>query len=186
VQLQALPYGFKIEARAAGDPARVVDPIRRALLASDPSLIVLSVNTLPELTRDSIAQDMLVAKVVTFFGGLGLVLAALGLYGVMAHSTARRTTEFGLRMALGAKPGDVARMILRESMLMLAGGVLIGVPAALAAMKLVQSQLFGVETTDPPSIAFAVLVLALAALGAGYLPARRASRVAPLEAIRAD
>lgn len=185
VQLRALPR-FRIEARASGDPARVVDPIRRALVASDPSLIVLGVNTLADLTRDSIVQDILVAKVVTFFGGLALILAALGLYGVMAHATARRITEFGLRMALGAEPGDVTRMVLRESMLLVLGGVVLGLPAALAAMRLVETQLFGVGTIDPPSIAFAVLVLALAALGAGYLPARRAARVPPLEAIRAD
>jgi predicted permease len=186
LQMRQLPTGFRLEVQATGDPAQLVVPIRRALLAFDPTLTGLQIDPLAELTRDSISQDRLVAQVVTFFGVLALVLAALGLYGVMAHATLRRTTEFGLRMALGALPRDVTRMVLRESMLMMAGGVLLGVPAALAAMRLVQGRLFGIGIIDPPSIVFAVLVLAGSAAVASYLPALRASRVAPLEAIRAD
>ena len=185
VQLKELPGGFRVEVRATGDPAQLVLPIRRAILAFDPSLTVLQIDPLSVLTRESISQDRLVAQVVGFFGVLAMVLAALGLYGVMAHATLRRTTEFGLRMALGAVPGDVTRMVVRESMAMVAGGVLLGVPAALAAMRLVQGRLFGVGVLDPPSIIFAVVVLAASAAVAGYLPAMRASRVAPLEAIRA-
>jgi predicted permease len=186
LQMRQLPTGFRLEVRAAGDPAQLVLPIRRALLAADPTLTGLQIDPLATLTRDSISQDRLVAQVVSFFGVLALVLAALGLYGVMAHATLRRTTEFGLRMALGAVPGDVTRMVLRESMAMVAGGVLLGVPAALAAMRLVQGRLYGIGVLDPPSIVFAVVVLAASAAVAGYLPALRASRVAPLEAIRAD
>jgi predicted permease len=186
LQLSELPFGFRLEVRASGDPAQLVSPIRRALLGFDPTFTSLQIDPLADLTRDSISQDRLVAQVVTFFGVLALVLAALGLYGVMAHATLRRTTEFGLRMALGALPRDVTRMVLRESMLMMAGGVLLGVPAALATMRLIQGRLFGIGVVDPPSIVFAVVVLAASAAVAGYLPALRASRVAPLEAIRAD
>src|SRR5262249_12790377 len=113
-------------------------------------------------------------------------LAALGLYGVMAHATARRTTEFGLRMALGARPGAVTGMVLKESLLMAAGGLVLGLPTALLAVRLLKSQLYEVPPIDPPSLVFAAGVLVLSALAAGYLPARRAARVAPLEAIRAD
>ncbi len=186
VQISELPTGFRLQVRVTGDPARLTLPIRRAILSADPSLILTGVDPLADLTRDAISQDRLVVKVVTFFGGLALILAAVGLYGVMAHSTTRRTTEFGLRMALGAEPGDVTRMVLRESMLLVLGGVLLGLPAALLAMRLVQAQLFGVKLLDPPSIGFAIAVLAASAAGAGYIPARRAARVAPLEAIRAD
>ncbi|HEV8196148.1 MAG TPA: FtsX-like permease family protein, partial [Gemmatimonadales bacterium] len=180
------PTTFRLQVRVTGDPARLTVPIRRAILAADPSLILTGVDPLADLTRDSISQDRMVAKVVTFFGALALVLAAVGLYGVMAHSTTRRTTEFGLRMALGADPGDVTRMVLRESMVLVIGGVVVGLPAAILAMKLVQTQLFGVKLLDPPSILFAIGALALSAACAGYLPARRAARVAPLKAIQAD
>jgi ABC-type antimicrobial peptide transport system permease subunit len=186
VQMSELPTGFRLQVRVTGDPAQLTVPIRRAILAADPALILTSVDPLSSLTRDSIGQDRLVTKVVTFFGGLALVLAAVGLYGVMAHSTTRRTTEFGLRMALGADPGRVTRMVLRESMTLVIGGVVLGLPAAIAAMRLVQNQLFGIKLLDLPSIGFAVAVLALSAAAAGYVPARRAARVPPLEAIRAD
>ena len=185
-QMEDLPFTFRLQVRTIGDPARLALPVRRAMLAADPALIILGVDPLAELTRGSIGQERLVAKVITFFGGLTLVLAALGLYGVMAHSTARRRSEFGLRMAIGAMPRNVTAMVLRECLLLVLGGVVVGLPAALLAVRLVKSQLFGIQPVDPPSIALAVLVLALAAGLAGYLPARRAARVAPLEAIRAD
>jgi ABC-type antimicrobial peptide transport system permease subunit len=185
-QMEDLPFTFRLQIRAIGDPARLALPVRRAMLAADPALIILGVDPLAELTRGSIGQERLVAKVITFFGGLTLVLAALGLYGVMAHSTARRRSEFGLRMAIGAMPRNVTAMVLRECLLLVLAGVVVGLPAALLAVRLVKSQLFGIQPVDPPSIVLAVLVLALAAALAGYLPARRAARVAPLEAIRAD
>jgi predicted permease len=186
LQLRQLPSLVKFEVRASGDPARLVVPVRRALLAADPSLVVLDVDPLTELIRDSISQDRLVAQVVTFFGVLALVLSALGLYGVMAYATVRRTSEFGLRMALGAEPGNVARLVLREAMALVAGGVIVGVPAALVAARLLRSQLFGVSLLDVPSIVVALSALTLSAALAGYLPAVRAARVGPLEALRAE
>ena len=104
----------------------------------------------------------------------------------MTYTTLRRTSEFGVRMALGAEGSQVRRMVLREAMTLVAGGALLGVPLALAARRLLRSQLFGVETVDPPSIAAALAVLAISAAIAGWLPAARAARVGPTEALRAE
>ena len=186
VQMSELPGRFKLEIRATGDPARLVVPVRRALQAADPSLVILSVDPLNDLIGDSISRDRMVAQVVTFFGALALVLAALGLYGVMAYATVRRTSEFGLRMALGAKPSDVTRLMLREALILTIGGVIIGLPVAVLATRLLESQLFEVAVLDIPSIVLAVVVLAISAAAAGLLPAMRASRVPPLEALRAE
>jgi predicted permease len=186
VQMNEVPGRFKLEIRTTGDPARLVVPVRRALQAADPSLVVLSVDPLNELIGDSISRDRMVAQVVTFFGALALVLAALGLYGVMAYATVRRTSEFGLRMALGAKPGDVTRLMLREALILTVGGVIIGLPVALMATRLLESQLFEVAVLDVPSIVLAIVVLSISAAAAGLLPAMRASRVPPLEALRVE
>ncbi|HXB26100.1 MAG TPA: ABC transporter permease [Gemmatimonadaceae bacterium] len=186
VQQKIAPTGFKLEIRVAGDPARLVLPVRQTLLAADPSLAIYSVDPLTELVRDSIAKDRLVATLVSAFGILTLILAALGLYGVMAYATARRTGEFGLRMALGALPSAVERMVLREAILLTGFGMAIGLPVALAATRLMRGQLFGISFFDPPSIGLATVVLSVSAALAAFVPAMRASRVAPLEAIRAD
>ena len=186
VQMDGQPGRFKLEIRTSGDPARLVVPVRRALQAADPSLVVLSVDPLNDLIGDSISRDRMVAQVVTFFGALALVLAALGLYGVMAYATVRRTSEFGLRMALGAQPGDVTRLMLREALILTIGGVIIGLPVALMATRLLESQLFEVAVLDVPSIVVAIVVLSISAAAAGLLPAIRASRVPPLEALRAE
>ncbi|HEY9479230.1 MAG TPA: ABC transporter permease [Gemmatimonadaceae bacterium] len=186
VQMNELPGRFRLEIRTSGDPARLVVPVRRALQTADPSLVILSVDPLTELIGDSISRDRMVAQVVTFFGALALVLAALGLYGVMAYATVRRTSEFGLRMALGARPGDVTRLMLREALILTIGGVIIGLPVAMMATRLLESQLFEVGVLDVPSIVLAVVVLAVSAAVAGFLPAMRASRVPPLEALRVE
>src|SRR5581483_1989386 len=186
VQQKNTPLEFKLEIRVAGDPGRLVTPVRQALLAADPSLAIFSVDPLNELIRDSIAKDRLVATLVSAFGILTLILAALGLYGVMAYATARRTGEFGLRMALGAAPSAVERMVLREAILLTGFGMAIRLPVALAATRLVRGQLFGISFFDPPSIGLATVVLSVSAALAAFIPALRASRVAPLEAIRAD
>jgi ABC-type antimicrobial peptide transport system permease subunit len=113
-----------------------------------------------------------------------LVLAALGLYGVMTYATVRRGSEFGVRLALGARPGDVTRMVLRESLTLVAAGAVLGVPAALGAARLVRHQLVGVGVVHVPTLAGALLVLGATAAFAGYRPARRAALVAPQTALR--
>jgi predicted permease len=185
-QMSRLPGIVNFEVRTDGDPHRVVDAVRRALRAADPAIAVLSVDPLDDLVKDSIGQDRMVSQVVSLFGGLALVLAALGLYGVIAYATVRRTNEFGLRMALGADGRRVTRLVLSEAGSLLLVGLVVGIPAALAATRLLRDQLFGIGLVDLPSIAIAVAVLGGSALAAASLPALRAARVAPLEALRSD
>ena len=182
-QVRSPPGQFVLEVRTSGNPRLLSESLRHALSAADPSL-ALRVQTLSDLVDDSIAQDKLVSRVVSIFGILALALAALGLYGVMTYATTRRTSEFGLRMALGAEPADVMRLVLGEAMLLVVGGVIVGMPAALGAMRLVQHQLYEVGLLDWPSILIALLVLGASAALAGYVPARRAARVGPLVALR--
>ena len=186
VQILAPPRGFKLELRTTGDPALYLVPIRQALSRADPRLTVLAVDPLTGLIQESISQDRLVARTVSFFGALALVLSALGLYGVMAYATVRRTSEFGLRMALGAASAAVTRMVVVEAMTLAGLGIAIGLPVALAASQLIRGQLFHIGVFDPPSIGLAVVVLSVCAGVAAYLPALRASRVAPLMAMRSD
>ncbi len=181
-----LQFNMEICSRPGVDPARLVEPVRRAIKSADPSLAVLSVAPLTENISASISAELLVAKVVSAFGLLALVLASLGLYGVMAYATVRRTAEFGLRMALGAQSAEMTRMVLRESMLLVVAGAVIGIPAALAAAPLLKSLLYGVSAFDPSSIAIAVVAMALTAAVAAALPAIRASRVSPMEALREE
>jgi predicted permease len=181
-----LPSQLNFELRASGDPAKLVAAARRELTAANGALLVLANEPLSALMRYSISQDLLVAQVASFFGTLALALAALGLYGVMMYATLRRTSEFGLRMALGAEPRIVRRMVLGEAMALVAGGAIVGLPLALAATRLLKNQLYGVGAVDPLSIAVALTVLTVSAAVAGYLPAKRAARVGPLEALRAD
>jgi predicted permease len=182
-QMRQAPGRFSIEARASGDPGLLGESLRRSLSAADPAVPLRS-QTLSSLIGESIAQDRLVSHVVSVFGTLALALAALGLYGVMTYATTRRTSEFGLRMALGAEPGDVMRLVLGEAMLLVVGGVIVGMPAALGAMRLVQHQLYQIGLLDWPSILIALIVLGASAALAGYVPARRAARVGPLVALR--
>ena len=182
-QMPQKPGKFSLEVRTAGDPNAMSESLRRSLSAVDPSLS-MHVESLSDLIQESIAQDKLVARVVSIFGLLALALAALGLYGVMTYATTRRTSEFGLRMALGAEPGNVLRLVLGEAMLLVAGGVMLGMPAALGAMQLVKHQLYEIGLLDWPSILVALMVLGASAALAGYVPARRAARVGPLVALR--
>jgi predicted permease len=185
-QTDGMPTEFTYELLATGDPAKLVAAARRELAAANSALVVLDNDPLTSLMRQSISQDLLVAQVASFFGTLALALAALGLYGVMMYATLRRTSEFGLRMALGADARRVRGMVLGEAMALVLGGTIAGVPLAVAATRLLRNQLFGVELVDLPSIGVALGVLAVSAAIAGYVPASRAARVGPLEALRAD
>jgi len=162
-----------------------VGPIRRAVEDVDRTLPI-AVDPVNDLVRGTVSKDVLLEQVTMCFCIVTLVLAALGLYGVTAYSTSQRTSEFGLREALGAEPGDVTRMVLGEAVRVAGLGVVIGVPAGLAATRLIRAQLFGVGAIDLPSLGAAVAVLVATAVVASYVPARRAAKVGPLEALRLE
>ncbi|HEX8942598.1 MAG TPA: FtsX-like permease family protein, partial [Gemmatimonadaceae bacterium] len=180
------PGSLRFEVRTLGDPSAVVQAIRGAVLSVDPSLPIDGVDPLPTLMRQSIREERLVARLASAFGGFALLLAAIGLYGVMTYAITRRTGEIGLRVALGAQRGDVVRMVLFDALRLVGFGLLIGLPAALASTRLLRTQLHGVDAADPISIAVAVAVLVSSAVVAVLLPALRASRVSPIMALRTE
>jgi predicted permease len=170
--------------RSTLPPDQVMAQVRRVARSLDPSLPADELRTMEDQVRRGIFVDRLVLNLSATFATLATALAMLGLYGVMAHSVVRRTREIGIRMALGAAPDGIQGMVLREMLWILAIGLGTGVPAALALAHVAKSQLFGVDSYDPVVVLAAALALALAALAAGYLPARRAARVNPIEALR--
>jgi predicted permease len=170
--------------RAAGDPGALVAAIRQEVRNLDPNLPVFDVKTFAEQINDSVSRERLVALLSSFFSLFALLLASMGLYGVMTFSVARRTREIGIRMALGARARNVLWQVLRETLLLALIGVALGLPAALAASRLAEGLLFGLTATDPLTIALATLVMITIAVLAGYLPARKAARIDPMVALR--
>jgi predicted permease len=177
-------YTATIHIRTTSDPTPLTSQVRQMINQIDDKLPIFGVTTLDEQLRRNLDQERLIAQLVSFFGALALILACIGLYGVMAHGVARRTNEIGIRMALGARGGNIAWMVIRETLYLVLAGLVIGVPAALVGAKLISAQLFGLRPTDPLTLVGASVVLTIVALLAGYLPARRASRVNPLSALR--
>jgi len=178
------PAGVTFYVRTAMDPAAMYGVLRRQVQALDPAMPVYQLKTVFRQLDDTLSTARLIATLSAAFGALATLLAAIGLYGVMAFMVARRTREIGLRMALGAPRGQVVWMVLRETMILVAAGLAIGVPAALLASRYVSTQLFGVKPTDLGAAAAALAILSLAAAGAGFLPARRASEIDPIQALR--
>jgi predicted permease len=170
--------------RTAGDPLGYVNGVRELVHQADNAIPVINVRTQAAEIDRGMNQEIIFARLCTAFAILALVIASVGLYGTMAYAVARRTGEIGIRMALGAQRGAVLRMILRQVLVLAAAGLAIGLPTALAASKLVESFLFGIKANDPPALVLAVAILLCAALTAGYMPARKASRIDPLTAIR--
>jgi predicted permease len=177
-------YTATLLIRTLSDPTPLTGQVRQMINQTDDKLPMFGVTTLYEQLYSSLDTDRLIARLVSFFGALALILACIGLYGVMAHGVARRTNEIGIRMALGARGGNIAWMILRETLYLVLAGLVIGVPAALLGAKLISAQLYGLKPADPLTFIGAGVVLTIVALLAGYLPARRASRVNPLSALR--
>ena len=177
-------YAVTIHIRTLSDPSPLTNQVRQMISQIDDKLPIFGVTTMNDQLHDNLDQDRLIAQLVSFFGALALILACIGLYGVMAHGVARRTNEIGIRMALGARGSNIAWMILRETLYLVLAGLVIGVPAALFGARLIAAQLFDMSPTDPVTLAAAAVVMTIVALLAGYLPARRASRVNPLSALR--
>lgn len=178
--------GAVLEIRTAGSPTGAVAGVREAVRQIDPNLPVLDVSTQLEQIERRFSQERTFAVAYALFGGVAVALAAVGLFGLMSYSVARRTNEIGIRMALGARREDVLRLVLGESMVLVVTGVVLGVATALAASRLVTKLLFGLAPTDSLSVLGAVVVMMLVSAIAGYLPARRASRVDPMVALHAD
>jgi len=172
------------EVRVATDPVSLAAGVRRIILQADSRLPVFDVKTLTEQVDESLVEDRLVTSFSTLFGLLALLLASVGLYGVMAHAVSRRTNEIGVRMALGAQPRQILGMAMRETLLLLVLGVAIGIPVALGASRLIRSELYGLGPSDPLTILTTTLLMLGVAGLAGYFPARRATKVDPMVALR--
>jgi predicted permease len=172
--------------RYSGSPDAVIPQVRRAILEVNRNLPIDEVVSLSDHMGRSLVQQKLVARVASFFGLLALLLACVGLYGVLSYAVARRTNEIGVRMALGAMRGDVIWLVLREALALVGAGVVIGLLVSLAATRTVSTMIFGLRPNDPLTIAAATLLLIAVAALAGYLPARRAARVDPMAALREE
>jgi predicted permease len=170
--------------RSKADPREILVPVERELRAAGPQILVFGIRTGNEIVDGGLFQARMGVGLLTTFGLLALGLASIGLYGVLAYSVNQRKREIGLRMALGATRASVLRLVLGEGMSLVIAGVLIGLVAALAVGRLLSTMLFGVGASDPLSVAAAALMLSAVALLACYLPARWATRVDPLEALR--
>ncbi|MGC2694678.1 MAG: FtsX-like permease family protein, partial [Candidatus Angelobacter sp.] len=181
---QAVLNSVNFEVRTVGSPSAVSETIRKQLNSHDANVPVYNVRTVNELTERTIGQEILIAKLSSFFAGLALLLASIGLYGVLSYSVAGRTREIGVRMALGARRGSVLGMVLQEAGKLVLIGVMIGVPAALLSSRLFSSMLFGLSRTDPAAMAVVVAILVAIALVASFIPARRATKVDPMVALR--
>jgi predicted permease len=178
--------GVMMEVRTAGDPVSAMGAIREAVRRLDSNLPVMDMSTQMEQIERRFLQEKLFAQANAFFGGLAVLLAAVGLFGLMSYSVARRTNEIGIRMALGARSQDVLRLVMRESMTLVIVGIVIGLAVALGASRLIKTLLFGLAPTDSFSLAAAILVMVAVSAFAGYLPARRASRVDPMVALHQE
>jgi len=173
-----------IHLRVLGDPNAVAGEIPGLLKRVHPGLSVRRVSMLNADIERTLGRELMMSRLVGFFGLLALLLACVGVYGVMSYTVARRTGEIGIRMALGARQTDVAGMVLRETAGLVVGGIALGIPAALATTRLIESLLFGLEPTDPTTIGAVTLSLLAVAGLAGLLPARRAANVDPMVALR--
>jgi putative ABC transport system permease protein len=173
-----------IVARTKSDPGAIAGTLRAALTSVDKSLPVYALKPMTEHLRDSLARRRFNLILLSVFSGVALMLAAVGIYGVISYGVTQRTHEMGIRMALGAKPRDVLKLVVRQAMLLALGGVAIGLLAALALTRLMKSLLFNVGVTDPLTFAVIALLMTLIALLACLIPARRATKVDPLVALR--
>ncbi len=171
-------------ARTSADPEIMIPALRQAIWSVDKNAPITDVKTMDQLVAESVADQHFQAVLLSAFGGLGLILAMIGIYGVISFSVTQRTREIGVRMALGAQPRDVLRMVIREGMLLAGAGIIVGVGGGLTLTRFMRSLLFEVKPTDPMTFVGVAAVLALVAVAACWIPARRAMRIEPMEALR--
>ena len=175
-----------LQARTTGEPSTLTPAIRAEVRRIDESMAVFDVRPLSAFIAATIVQERLLTMLLSFFGLLAMLLAAIGLYGVIAHSVSQRTQEIGIRISLGARSRDVLRLVIGQGMKLVLIGVIIGLAAAFGLTRLLKTLLFGVSATDPLTFAVIALLLTLVALLACYLPARRATKVDPMVALRCE
>jgi putative ABC transport system permease protein len=175
-----------VVARTARDAAALAPAARRAVREMDPLVAITGISTMTEMIDRSVAGPRFTMLLLGVFGAVALVLAAVGIYGIMAHAVKRRTREIGIRMALGARPADVLRLVVGQGMALAGAGLVIGVLAALAATRLMTRLLFGISANDPLTFASIVVLLAVIALLASWFPARRAVSTDPTLSLRSE
>jgi predicted permease len=178
--------GGQFYVRPRGDPEQAFQLIRSAVRKLDPALPVTNLRTLDDQVNRSLNTERILAALSSSFGALALILTLVGLYGVMSFVVTQRTREIGIRIALGASQPSAVWLVLRDAVVMIAAGAAIAVPAVAALGRLVESQLFGVSPTNPAVIAAATLLLGSASLAAALVPAWRAARLNPVDALRLD
>jgi putative ABC transport system permease protein len=183
---QQPPPALAFAVRTAGDPAQYVNQMRRAVRSVDPDQPISDVRTMDELIAQSVGQRRLSMLLLSLFSGIALVLASVGIYGLMSYSVTQRARELGVRIALGARRGDVLGLVLRQGMSLALVGIMVGVGAAFALTRLIGSQLYGVRATDPATFLGVALLLGATALVANLLPALRATRVDPAVVLREE
>jgi predicted permease len=183
---QAVQYFSNFSVRYTGDPAPVITAVRSALAQVNPGIVVSNVSTLAEAVDGSIATQRLIAQLSAFFGALAVFLACIGIYGMLSYSVLRRTSEIGIRLALGAQSHTLLWMIFRESLLLLAIGLALGLPIALASTGILHKFLYQLSPSDPWTFAASVVIIAAMTMLAAWLPARRATKVDPMVALRCD
>jgi putative ABC transport system permease protein len=177
---------FEVAVRAATDSRSVIGSVTAQLRSLEPTLLIDNVQTMSQRIGETVAPRRLNLVLFGMFAGLALLLASIGIYGVVAYAVAQRKQEFGIRMALGARPGDVLSMVLRQGLKLALAGVVIGMVATLSLARLLAGLLFGVEPTDPPTLCAVAVLLAAVAVVACWLPAYRATKTAPVEALRCE
>jgi predicted permease len=184
--LQNMRAGLSLAVRTTGDPLRYANAVRDAIWSVDRDQTITSVETLSAIVGGNVARPRLLASLLVLFGAMGLTLGALGIYGVLAYAVSQRRQEIGVRVALGASPRSVLQLVVGQGMALAAAGVVLGLIGAFVLTRLMAAVLFEVRATDPVTFATVVVVLLGAALVASWLPARRALRIDPVQALRYD
>jgi hypothetical protein len=180
------PEAMNYQIRTFANPASVMEAARKQIAAANPNIRIMFARTLGELLANQTLRDRLLARLALGSGALALLITCFGLYAVLSFSVARRTSEIGVRLALGARPDRIVRDIIREALLVALAGLALGLPIALAASTLVRSRLFGMSAADPATIAVVIVALTIAAVAAALVPALRAAGIDPMRALRCD